>query len=211
MQDSSISESFSILPLSIYVHIPWCVHKCPYCDFNSHEFKGKDIKQNEGLYTQALIKQIENYQSTIQRPIQSIFFGGGTPSLFSPESFNSIIQALQKSFGLADDCEVTIEANPGTVDKQYFYGYRDIGINRISIGIQSFNDKHLKKLERIHNQNEAYEAAMLATQLFDKVNLDLMFALPNQSLSELNQDIDEALKINTSHLSYYQLTLEPNT
>jgi len=207
----SPSVALLIPPLSVYVHIPWCIHKCPYCDFNSHEFKGQNLKENEELYTQALIKQIQSQTFKTQRPIQSIFFGGGTPSLFSPESFKKVIYTLQQFFGLADDCEITIEANPGTVDKQYFYGYRDIGINRISLGIQSFNDKHLKTLERIHSQKEAYDAALLAVTLFKKVNLDLMFALPNQTLSELNDDIEEALKIQTSHLSYYHLTLEPNT
>ncbi|MDG2253065.1 MAG: radical SAM family heme chaperone HemW [Methylophilaceae bacterium] len=198
-------------PLSIYVHIPWCIHKCPYCDFNSHEFKGQNIKNNEMAYTQSLIKQIDSNQFDSSRPIQSIFFGGGTPSLFNPQSFKKIIYAIKQKFTLSEYCEITIEANPGTVDKEYFYGYREIGINRISLGIQSFNDKHLKKLERIHNQKEAYDAATLAIKLFDNVNIDLMFALPNQTLSELNEDIEEAINLHSSHLSYYHLTLEPNT
>ena len=198
-------------PLSIYVHIPWCIHKCPYCDFNSHEFKGQNIKNNEMAYTQSLIKQIDSNQFDSSRPIQSIFFGGGTPSLFNPQSFKKIIYAIKQKFTLSEFCEITIEANPGTVDKEYFYGYREIGINRISLGIQSFNDKHLKKLERIHNQKEAYDAATLAIKLFDNVNIDLMFALPNQTLSELNEDIEEAINLHSSHLSYYHLTLEPNT
>jgi putative oxygen-independent coproporphyrinogen III oxidase len=162
-------------------------------------------------YTQMLIKQIGSHQFETNRPIQSIFFGGGTPSLFSPQSFEKIIQALKQKFSLAEFCEITIEANPGTIDKQYFYGYREIGINRMSLGIQSFNEKHLKKLERIHNQKEAYDAATLAIKLFDNVNIDLMFALPNQTLPELNEDIEEAINIHSTHLSYYHLTLEPNT
>ena len=199
------------LPLSIYVHIPWCIHKCPYCDFNSHEFQGQDIKHNEMIYTGALIKQLENTNFSSQRPIHSIFFGGGTPSLFSPEAFERIISKISEKFGLENNCEITIEANPGTIDKQYFYGYKDVGINRISLGIQSFNEKHLKKLERIHNKQEAYEAAKLAVKLFDKVNIDLMFALPEQTPSELNNDISTALDIGSSHISYYHLTIEPNT
>ena len=199
------------LPLSIYVHIPWCIHKCPYCDFNSHEFQGQDIKHNEMIYTGALIKQLENTNFSSQRPIHSIFFGGGTPSLFSPEAFERIISKISEKFGLENNCEITIEANPGTIDKQYFYGYKDAGINRISLGIQSFNEKHLKKLERIHNKQEAYEAAKLAVKLFDKVNIDLMFALPEQTPSELNNDISTALDIGSSHISYYHLTIEPNT
>ena len=199
------------IPLSVYVHIPWCIHKCPYCDFNSHEFEGQDIKNNELIYTNALIKQLENSNIDSQRPIHSIFFGGGTPSLFSPASFKKIITKINEKFGLEENCEITIEANPGTVDKQYFYGYKDVGINRMSLGIQSFNEKHLKKLERIHNQQEAIEAANLAVKLFDKVNIDLMFALPGQTQPELNDDIEMALAIGSSHISYYHLTIEPNT
>jgi len=199
------------IPLSVYVHIPWCIHKCPYCDFNSHEFQGQDIKQNEIIYTNALIKQLESTNFSSQRPIHSIFFGGGTPSLFSPKAFEKIINKISEKFGLEDNCEITIEANPGTVDKQYFYGYKDVGINRMSLGIQSFNEKHLKKLERIHNKQEAYDAAKLAVKLFDKVNIDLMFALPEQTPSELSDDIKIALDIGSSHISYYHLTIEPNT
>ena len=199
------------IPLSVYIHIPWCIHKCPYCDFNSHEFKGQDIKNNEVIYTNALIKQIENFNFDSQRPIHSIFFGGGTPSLFSPATFEKIIGKIKDKYGLKEDCEITIEANPGTIDKQYFYGYRDVGINRISLGIQSFNEKHLKNLERIHNQKEAMEAANLAIKLFNEVNIDLMFALPGQTKLELNNDIKMALDIGSSHISYYHLTIEPNT
>ena len=211
MEDTSPLNIQRLPPLSIYVHIPWCIHKCPYCDFNSHEFKGQNIKDNEMAYTQALIKQIGSHQFETNRPVQSIFFGGGTPSLFSPQSFEKIIQTLKQKFSLAEFCEITIEANPGTIDKEYFYGYQEIGINRMSLGIQTFNDKHLKKLERIHSQKEAYDAATLAIELFNNVNIDLMFALPNQTLPELNEDIEEAINLHSTHLSYYQLTLEPNT
>ena len=198
-------------PLSVYIHIPWCIHKCPYCDFNSHEFKDQNIKNNEEAYTHALLKQIENYNIEPNRPIHSIFFGGGTPSLFSPRAFDTLIKKLENTFGLDKDCEITIEANPGTFDKEHFYGYRDVGINRMSLGIQSFNQTHLKKLERIHSPKEAASAANLAVKIFDKVNIDLMFALPNQSLSDVKEDITKALEIGTSHISYYHLTIEPNT
>ena len=198
-------------PLSVYIHIPWCIHKCPYCDFNSHEFKDQNIKNNEEAYTHALLKQIENYNIEPNRPIHSIFFGGGTPSLFSPRAFDTLIKKLENTFGLDKNCEITIEANPGTFDKEHFYGYRDVGINRMSLGIQSFNQTHLKKLERIHSPKEAASAANLAVKIFDKVNIDLMFALPNQSLSDVKEDITKALEIGTSHISYYHLTIEPNT
>jgi putative oxygen-independent coproporphyrinogen III oxidase len=198
-------------PFSVYIHIPWCIHKCPYCDFNSHEFKDQNIKNNEEAYTHALLKQIENYNIEPNRPIHSIFFGGGTPSLFSPKAFDTLIKKLENTFGLDKNCEITIEANPGTFDKEHFYGYRDVGINRMSLGIQSFNQTHLKKLERIHSPKEAISAANLAVKIFDKVNIDLMFALPNQSLSDVKEDITKALEIGTSHISYYHLTIEPNT
>ena len=198
-------------PLSVYIHIPWCIHKCPYCDFNSHEFKDQNIKNNEEAYTYALLKQIENYNIEPNRPIHSIFFGGGTPSLFSPKAFDTLIKKLENTFGLDKNCEITIEANPGTFDKEHFYGYRDVGINRMSLGIKSFNQTNLKKLERIHSPKEAASAANLAVKIFDKVNIDLMFALPNQSLSDVKEDITKALEIGTSHISYYHLTIEPNT
>ncbi|MAS00270.1 MAG: YggW family oxidoreductase [Nitrosomonadales bacterium] len=199
------------IPLSIYVHIPWCIHKCPYCDFNSHELKKQDIKNDEKIYAAALIKQLENTNINYKKPISSIFFGGGTPSLFNPETFRKIITKIKNRFDLTKNCEITIEANPGTLDKEFFYGYKDVGVNRMSLGIQSFNQKHLKKLERIHNQQEAIESANLAVKLFDKVNIDLMFALPEQTKLELDDDIKMAMDINSSHISYYHLTIEPNT
>ena len=131
-------------PLSAYVHIPWCIHKCPYCDFNSHEFKDQNLKDNEAVYSNALIKQIENYKINAGRKLHTIFFGGGTPSLFSPNTFKKIINKLDSKFGLEKNCEITIEANPGTLDKENFIGYKDIGINRMSLGVQSFNHAHLK-------------------------------------------------------------------
>ena len=198
-------------PLSAYVHIPWCIHKCPYCDFNSHEFKDQNLKDNEAVYSNALIKQIENYKINAGRKLHTIFFGGGTPSLFSPNTFKKIINKLDSKFGLEKNCEITIEANPGTLDKENFIGYKDIGINRMSLGVQSFNHAHLKKLERIHDPEEAFNAAKLAVKTFEKVNVDLMFALPSQSLEQVKYDISKTLEIGTSHISYYHLTIEPNT
>ena len=198
-------------PLSAYVHIPWCIHKCPYCDFNSHEFKDQNLKDNEAVYSNVLIKQIENYKINAGRKLHTIFFGGGTPSLFSPNTFKKIINKLDSKFGLEKNCEITIEANPGTLDKENFIGYKDIGINRMSLGVQSFNPTHLKKLERIHDPEEAFNAAKLAVKTFEKVNVDLMFALPSQSLEQVKYDISKTLEIGTSHISYYHLTIEPNT
>ena len=211
MTNNLIHNHLDDKPLSIYVHIPWCIHKCPYCDFNSHELRNSSIKDQEQIYTDALLNQITLSADYSGRTIHSIFFGGGTPSLFSPEAINRIILAISRQFTLANDCEVTLEANPGTIDKAYFKGYKDVGVNRVSLGIQSFNNIHLKSLERIHDKEQAYEAAQWARQLFDNINLDLMFALPNQTKSDLIHDINTALAIRPDHISYYHLTIEPNT
>ena len=211
MTNNLIHNHLDDKPLSIYVHIPWCIHKCPYCDFNSHELRNSSIKDQEQIYTDALLNQITLSADYSGRTIHSIFFGGGTPSLFSPEAINRIILAISRQFTLANDCEVTLEANPGTIDKAYFKGYKDIGVNRVSLGIQSFNNIHLKSLERIHDKEQAYEAAQWARQLFGNINLDLMFALPNQTKSDLIDDIKIALAIRPDHISYYHLTIEPNT
>ena len=169
MTNNLIHNHLDDKPLSIYVHIPWCIHKCPYCDFNSHELRNSSIKDQEQIYTDALLNQITLSADYFGRTIHSIFFGGGTPSLFSPEAINRIILAISRQFTLANDCEVTLEANPGTIDKAYFKGYKDIGVNRVSLGIQSFNNIHLKSLERIHDKEQAYEAAQWARQLFDNI------------------------------------------
>jgi oxygen-independent coproporphyrinogen-3 oxidase len=197
-------------PLSLYIHIPWCVRKCPYCDFNSH-VAGKEL--DESAYIAALMtdldKEIEQYK---QDEIQSIFFGGGTPSLFSAESIADILAGVTRKIALAPDCEITLEANPGTFEQEKFTDYRSAGINRLSIGIQSFNDDKLNRIGRIHDRKEAIKAIETAYAVgFDNINLDLMFGLPGQSLSEAAGDVSLACDFEPAHISHYQLTIEPNT
>ena len=193
-------------PLSIYIHLPWCVHKCPYCDFNSHEKNNNSFELDKENYLAAITKHIQLHESD-EREIISIFFGGGTPSLFAPSEINQILLAIKNKYSLHANCEITLEANPGTIDLPYFAGYQGIGINRLSLGIQSFNDKHLKKLGRIHSAEDAFQVATHAKQIFPRVNLDLMFALPAQTITDLADDIGAALSISPEHLSYYHLTI----
>jgi oxygen-independent coproporphyrinogen-3 oxidase len=196
-------------PLSLYIHIPWCIRKCPYCDFNSHESKGPLA---EAKYIDALISDLDYTLPKVWgRRIHTIFFGGGTPSLFSAEGIDAILCAVRARLPVEADAEITLEANPGTFEADKFKGYRDAGVNRLSIGIQSFNAKHLDALGRVHNDAEAKRAIDIAQANFDNINLDLMFALPAQTLDECAQDIDTALSFGTNHLSLYHLTLEPNT
>jgi putative oxygen-independent coproporphyrinogen III oxidase len=196
-------------PLSLYIHIPWCVKKCPYCDFNSHESK-LDIPEKR--YVAALIKDLEQSVPRVYgRKIKSVFFGGGTPSLFSADSINEILSAVRMLTPLDYGAEVTLEANPGTVDTTHFQGYKQAGVNRISLGIQSFNADYLKALGRIHDDKQAIQAAELAMKIFERVNLDVMYALPNQSLQHALDDARQAIAISPDHLSFYHLTLEPNT
>lgn len=196
-------------PLSLYIHIPWCVRKCPYCDFNSHEAR-KDIP--EKAYVAALLADLEQSVPRIWgRRIRSIFFGGGTPSLFSPDSIDTILSGVRALTPLEYGAEITLEANPGTVDAAHFKGYRQAGINRISLGIQSFDDRYLAALGRIHNASQAIVAAELALATFDAVNLDVMYALPEQSIEDALADARQAISIGPAHLSFYHLTLEPNT
>ncbi|MDH5446984.1 MAG: radical SAM family heme chaperone HemW [Gammaproteobacteria bacterium] len=197
-------------PLSLYIHFPWCVRKCPYCDFNSHAVKN-GIPEKD--YVQALLRDLENHLPDIWgRSIQTIFMGGGTPSLFSPEAMDDLFVGLRSRLNLKPDIEITLEANPGTVEQGKFAEFRDTGINRLSIGIQSFNEDHLQKLGRIHNRKEAIRAAELAHDAgFDNFNLDLMFGLPGQSLEQALADIKTAMDLEPAHLSHYQLTIEPNT
>jgi len=198
------------IPLSLYVHYPWCVQKCPYCDFNSHTLKA-DI--DEAAYIDALIKQLEQTLPLIWgRPIHSIFFGGGTPSLISEAGLNRFMSHARSLLGFGPEIEITLEANPGTVDFEKFAGFYGAGINRLSMGIQSFEDEKLKALGRIHSAEEAFKAIEAARSAgFKNFNLDLMFALPNQSIDQAIRDIDQAIAFNPPHLSHYQLTLEPNT
>lgn len=197
-------------PLSLYIHFPWCVQKCPYCDFNSHELKnGLDEKK----YIDALISDLEQeLPSFWGRSISSIFMGGGTPSLFSPESIDRLISALRARVPFAPNIEITMEANPGTIELGKFNEFSHAGINRLSIGIQSFNDEKLKRLGRIHGRKEAIRAAEYAHDAgFNSFNLDLMYGLPNQSLAQAVDDIETAIALEPKHLSHYQLTIEPNT
>ena len=197
-------------PLAAYVHIPWCVRKCPYCDFNSHT---SDSELPEDAYIDALIADLdEDLQYTHGRELTSIFFGGGTPSLFSAASLDRLLEAMQQRLSFAADIEITLEANPGTFEQAKFKDYRAAGINRLSIGIQSFNATHLKALGRIHDDQEALAAVDMARRAgFDNLNLDLMHGLPGQSLQQARADIDQAIALAPEHLSWYQLTLEPNT
>ncbi|NPA71492.1 MAG: oxygen-independent coproporphyrinogen III oxidase-like protein [Gammaproteobacteria bacterium] len=198
------------IPLSLYVHYPWCVQKCPYCDFNSHTLKPEI---DEGPYIDALITQLEQTLPMIWgRPIHSIFFGGGTPSLISEAGLNRFMSQARALLGFGPEIEITLEANPGTVDFEKFAGFHQAGINRLSMGIQSFEDEKLKALGRIHSAEEAHRAIEAAQSAgFDNFNLDLMFALPNQSIEQAIADIDQAIAFKPPHLSHYQLTLEPNT
>ncbi len=196
-------------PLSLYIHIPWCVKKCPYCDFNSHESRS-DIPEKR--YVAALIADLEQSVPRVYgRKIKSVFFGGGTPSLFSADSINDILSVVRMLTPLDYGAEVTLEANPSTVDTAHFEGYKQAGVNRVSLGIQSFNADYLKALGRIHDDKQAIAAAELALTTFERVNLDMMYALPNQSLAHALQDAQMAVNLNSDHLSFYHLTLEPNT
>jgi putative oxygen-independent coproporphyrinogen III oxidase len=197
-------------PLALYIHFPWCVRKCPYCDFNSHELKDA---LPENAYIDALLQDLDQELPAIWgRPIVSIFMGGGTPSLFSPEAIDRLISALRARLKLKADIEVTMEANPGTVERDKFAEFRAAGINRLSIGVQSFNDYQLGKLGRIHNARDAIRAAENAHKVgLENFNLDLMYALPGQTPQQAEQDIATAIDLCPSHISYYQLTIEPNT
>ena len=206
------------IPLSLYVHIPWCVKKCPYCDFNSHE-KNKSFDENN--YVKALLIDLETeYQHCSERTLSSIFFGGGTPSLFSAESIEKIISHAKKLFKFDADSmaankgeiEITLEANPGTFEQEKFTAFRQAGVNRLSIGIQSFNDNHLKTLGRIHDKNQAISAIETAKRAgFENFNIDLMFGLPQQTIEQAIDDIKTACRFQPNHISHYQLTIEENT
>ncbi len=196
-------------PLSLYIHIPWCVRKCPYCDFNSHEAKGELPEQE---YVAALIRDLELSLPLVWgRKVYTVFIGGGTPSLLSSQAMATLISTVRMLLPLDINAEITLEANPGTVEAEKFAGFRDAGVNRLSLGIQSFNDAHLQALGRIHDANEARRAVEIAQRYFDNINLDLMYGLPQQTLQDAVQDVDTALTFAPQHLSCYHLTLEPNT
>lgn len=209
--------NLTLPPLSLYIHIPWCVQKCPYCDFNSHAQKGV-IPEKE--YIQHLLADLSQdltaYQKAIgERKIHSIFIGGGTPSLFSAEGIQYLLAEIQKRIAFEDQIEITLEANPGTAEAERFLGYVQGGVNRISMGIQSFEPEKLLKLGRIHNREEAIQAVEFAKNAASlglrSFNLDLMHGLPNQSVSQALSDLKQAIALNPPHLSWYQLTIEPNT
>lgn len=198
------------IPLALYIHIPWCIRKCPYCDFNSHNAP-KDLP--EKAYIQALLKDLASELPHIWgRKLESIFIGGGTPSLFSAESIDELITGIHALLPFRPNIEITMEANPGTFEQEGFKGFREAGINRLSVGIQSFNQQHLQALGRVHSHTEALQASEIATTAgFDNYNLDLMFGLPQQTQEQALQDLEQAIALNPTHLSWYQLTLEPNT
>jgi len=196
-------------PLSLYVHVPWCVRKCPYCDFNSHELRGELPERD---YVDALIRDLElALPSVWGRAVQTVFIGGGTPSLFSPGAIDRLLSELRARLVLAPDAEITLEANPGTVEAERFTGFRDAGINRLSLGVQSLNPGHLQGLGRIHDRRQALEAIAAARASFDNINVDLMYALPGQTLEQAIADVGEVLEHRPQHVSAYHLTIEPNT
>jgi len=196
-------------PLALYVHIPWCVRKCPYCDFNSHQREG-ELPERE--YVEALVADLDQLLPSVWgRRLSSVFIGGGTPSLFSPEAIDCLLSEVRARLPLAPDAEVTLEANPGTVEAARFRGFRAAGVNRLSLGVQSLEDRMLAALGRIHSADEARRAVELALSEFDNVNLDLMYGLPGQTLAQARADIGAAVRLGTPHLSAYQLTIEPNT
>jgi putative oxygen-independent coproporphyrinogen III oxidase len=210
LQPATPRIAFTALPpLALYVHIPWCLRKCPYCDFNSHEAKGE---VPEHRYVDALIADLEQALPLVWgRPVHSIFFGGGTPSLFAPESLDRFLSAARALLPIEPDAEITLEANPGTFEQAKFAAFRALGINRLSIGIQSFDGGMLKSLGRVHDDREAHRAVEIAARNFDNFNLDLMYALPGQSPEQAAVDIREAVAAGAPHVSAYHLTIEPNT
>lgn len=200
----------SAIPLSLYIHMPWCIRKCPYCDFNSHALH-QDLP--EEAYINALINELRQQIALIEkRPIHTIFIGGGTPSLFSQTAYQKLFEEIKKQCLLKKEVEITLEANPGSVEQTKFRGYREIDINRLSIGVQSFQNDKLKVLGRIYSAEESKQAIKIAKQAgFENINVDLMFGLPDQKVNEALDDLQTALDLEPTHLSWYQLTLEPNT
>jgi oxygen-independent coproporphyrinogen-3 oxidase len=197
-------------PLGLYLHIPWCVRKCPYCDFNSHA-AGEALP--ERAYVAALLTDLEQaLAAVVGRTVETLFIGGGTPSLFSAEAIAALLDGVRSCLTVAPDAEITLEANPGTAESGKFRGFREAGVNRLSIGVQSFDAGHLQRLGRIHGREEALRAAVLAREAgFDNFNLDLMFGLPDQTREQALADVRTAIALGPTHLSFYQLTLEPNT
>lgn len=204
-------------PLSIYLHWPWCVRKCPYCDFNSHRLPASEADRSafESAYAAGVLQDLEAWCRQVpeiaDRPIVSIFVGGGTPSLMSGETVERLLTGIRSRFRLTEDCEITMEANPGTAESEKFKAFRVAGVNRLSIGVQSFSDEKLRRLGRIHSADDARAAIDMARQSFENFNLDLMYALPGESIADLKMELTEALSSGATHLSCYQLTIEPGT
>jgi len=214
--ETAISTPGALPPLSLYIHIPWCIRKCPYCDFNSHQTKEPTSSQPgfpEDAYIDALLDDLAADLPFVQgRSIETLFFGGGTPSLLSASALERLLVGINALVPIANNAEITLEANPGTFEQEKFTAYRNAGINRLSIGVQSFQPEQLINLGRIHNQNEATAAAGMAHQAgFNKLNIDLMYGLPKQTPDQALDDLAQAVALNPSHISWYQLTIEPNT
>jgi len=200
----------SLPPLSLYVHLPWCLKKCPYCDFNSHEMRATELPEQR--YIDALMADLEAALPLIWgRSVQTVFLGGGTPSLFSPQAIDQLLAGIRARVRMAPNAEITLEANPGTFEKDRFKAYREAGVTRLSVGVQSFNDDFLRSLGRVHDRDQAIAAVEEAALAFDTFNLDLMYALPGQTLDQLRADVTTALALAPHHLSIYHLTIEPNT
>ncbi|MCP5281161.1 MAG: oxygen-independent coproporphyrinogen III oxidase-like protein [Rhodoferax sp.] len=209
MRPGSLQLS-ALPPLSLYVHLPWCLKKCPYCDFNSHELASTGLPEQP--YIDALVADLDASLALVWgRTVHSIFIGGGTPSLFSPQAIDRLLADIRARLRLSPGCEITLEANPGTFERDRFRAFRGAGVTRLSVGVQSFNDAHLKALGRVHDRTQAIAAVEEAAQAFDTFNLDLMYALPGQTLDALQQDLATALALGSPHISIYHLTIEPNT
>jgi oxygen-independent coproporphyrinogen-3 oxidase len=197
-------------PLALYVHLPWCLAKCPYCDFNSHEIGSKALPEQR--YLAALRADLEAALPLVWgRPVVSVFIGGGTPSLFSPDGIDALISSVRSLLPLEPACEITLEANPGTFERERFRAFAQAGVNRLSIGVQSFDDALLQRIGRVHDAAQARAAVREASETFERFNIDLMYALPGQTLRQLHGDLDQALAFQPPHLSVYHLTIEPNT
>jgi len=197
-------------PLALYVHLPWCLAKCPYCDFNSHEIGSKALPEQR--YLAALRADLEAALPLVWgRPVVSVFIGGGTPSLFSPDGIDALISSVRSLLPLETACEITLEANPGTFERERFRAFAQAGVNRLSIGVQSFDDALLQRIGRVHDSRQARAAVQEASEAFERFNIDLMYALPGQTLQQLHSDLDQAFAFRPPHLSVYHLTIEPNT
>ncbi len=197
-----------VAPLALYIHWPWCIRKCPYCDFNS---RAGAFEREEPRYIATLLRDLSHAAQEVERPVTSVFFGGGTPSLISEAGFAALMCGIRERVSLASDAEIALEANPGTVTERKLNAFAEAGVNRLSLGVQSFHDAMLSRIGRIHSADEAKAAVRMAKQIFQNINLDLMYALPGETISILRDDVEQALSFQTQHLSFYELTLEPGS